>query len=218
MATQTQAPVENRFLLQDVDWETYEKLRAIPANWRLHMTYDRGDLEIMSPSKRHEILKSLIGRLIEAFTEELNIPIQTTGSTTWKRRARKRGLEADESYYIMNEAIVRGRRDYDPETDPPPDLAVEVEITSSALARMKIYEALGVREVWRHDGERLYVHVLTNEGKYEQRDRSLNLPLLPPAEVERFLREYQDRDETTCVRAFRQWVRETVSQDGAEGN
>jgi len=208
MATQTQSPVENRFLLRDVDWDTYEKLRAIPANWRLHMTYDRGELEIMSPSKRHELLKGLIGRLIEIFALELNIPIQTTGSTTWKDRALEQGLEADESYYIQNEAIVRDRSEFDPETDPPPDLAVEVEITSSALPRMNLYAALGVREVWRYDGERLHVHILTAEGNYEESDRSLNLPLLQPNEVERFLRQRQGVDETTWSRAFQQWVRE----------
>ena len=204
-------------VLRDVDWNTYETLRDIRANWHLRMTYDRGDLEIRSTSYKHERLKKLIGRLIHTFTEELNIAIQSTGSTTWKDVALEHGLEADESYYIQNEVIVRNRRDYDPEIDPPPDLAVEVEITSSALPRMKIYAALGVREVWRHDGKRLHVHILTNEGKYEQRDRSLNLPLLPPAEVERFLRESQGVDETTWIRSFRQWVREAVLKNPTEG-
>lgn len=217
MATQTQAPAENRFLLRDVDWETYEKLRAIPANWRLRMTYDRGELEFMSPSKMHERIKKLNGRMIEAFTEELNISIQSTSLTTWKNPVLEKALEADESYYIQNEAIVRGLGEFDPEVDPPPDLAIEIEITSSALPRMKVYAAFGVGDVWRHDGDRLSVHVLNEDGQYEESAQSVNLPLLPPAQVDRFLREYQDADETACVRAFRRWVREEAVKDRPEG-
>lgn len=213
MVARMQGMPAGALLLREVDWETYERLRDIEANWHLRMIYDRGDLEIRSTSYRQQRLKSLIRRLIQTFTLELNIPIQSTGFTTWKNPAFERSLEADESFYIQNEAIVRGKRDYDPETDPPPDLAVEVEITTGVLPRMKIYAALGVPEVWRYDGERLRIHILSDEGHYEQHERSVALPLLPPEEVERFLRECADANETAWIRTFRQWVRETVLKD-----
>src|SRR5262245_54289430 len=99
----------------------------------IRLTYDRAKLEIMTLSHGHENYATLIGRLIEALTEELNIPIHSGGSTTFKREAKKRGLEPDECYWIQNERVMRGRKDFEIDTDPPPDLAVEIDIMSSSL-------------------------------------------------------------------------------------
>ena len=119
------------------------------------LTYDSGELEIMSPLPEHEDWKKAIGGLVEILTLELDIPMRRLGSTTFRQKALQKGLEPDECYYIANEAAVRGKRRFDLRRDPPPDLVVEIDITHRAIDREKIYAAMGVPEIWRFDGRRL---------------------------------------------------------------
>jgi Uma2 family endonuclease len=162
---------------------------------------------MLSPSREHERLKRFIGRMIEVATEELNIPISSASSTTLKAEWKDRGLEADESYYLANEARVRGRDEIDLRVDPPPDLAVEVDISSSSLDQLSIYADLGVPEVWLYDGAALKVHQLQSDGTYTRQTRSPSLPFLPLEQLEGFLARRNETDETTWVRAFRAWVK-----------
>jgi Uma2 family endonuclease len=220
MAT-VQLPAEQRILLHNVSWQTYEALLNDlegPGAGGVRLTYDQGSLEIMTTSHGHENYAELIARFVEALTEELDVPIHSGGSTTFKRKAKKRGLEPDKCYWIQNEPLMRGKKEFDIDTDPPPDLAIEVAITSSSLNRMAIYAALGVPEVWRFDGEVLRIYQLGADGEYEPCDRSPTFPYLPPAEVVRFLRLSDTQDETSLVRAFRAWVREHIlpAHEGAE--
>ena len=104
----------------------------------------------------------------------------------------------------------RPKKKYDIETDPPPDLAVEIDITSSSIDRMGIYAALRVPEVWRLDREGLSVHHLGANGKYKEKDRSRAFPFLPMDEVRRFVREAETTDETTLMHSFHDWVRDTL--------
>jgi len=164
-------------------------------------------LEIMSPSLEHERLSSLIGRMIEAYTEELGIPIQTARSTTLKSELKQRGLEPDESYYITNEAQVRGLDEIDLSVNPPPDLAIEVDITSSSLDQLGIYAALGVPEVWICDGTNLAIYGLQTDGSYALLDRSSTLRTLLPQTIVEFLAKRNSTDETSWIRSFRQWVK-----------
>jgi len=194
-------------LLYDVSWSTYETLLADLDLRATRLTYDRGNLEIMSPSREHERLKRLIGRMIETMTLEWNIPISSGGSTTIKSEMKKRGLEPDECYYIANEARMRGKDDFDINVDPPPDLVVEVDITRSSLNRMDLYAAFGVPEVWRYDGTTLHVTQLQRDGTYAPQGQSPSFPLLPLAEIPRFLDQRNATDETNWIRSFRQWVR-----------
>jgi len=197
---------ESRVVLHGIPWSTFESLVAASDNRGARFTYDQGDLEIMSPSREHERLKRYIGRMIEAVTEERGIPIDSASSTTLRAEWEKRGLEADESYYIANEPAVRGKRKIDLGVDPPPDLAVEVDISSSSLDQLKIYASLGVPEVWMCDGVTLTVHRLQPGGEYARQTRSPTFPFLPLDELERFLARRDETDETTWIRSFRAWV------------
>lgn len=199
---------EASFLLRQVSWDFYETCLAEIGDRAVRLTYHRGNLEMMSPSKEHERCKRAIGRMIEALTEELNVPIQSAGSTTWRRKDLDCGLEPDECYYIEHEAQVRGRDTADPSSNPPPDLAVEIEITASALQRMPIYAELGVRELWRYDGKTLSFLQLADDGQYHACPRSLSFPLLLVEDLTRFMDARNDTDETTWIRSFRAWVRE----------
>jgi Uma2 family endonuclease len=145
--------------------------------------------------------------MVELFTLERRIPRHSGRSTTFRREAKKRGLEPDECYWIQNEPRMRSRKELDPERDPPPDLAIEVDITSSSLDRMSIYADFGVPEVWRFDGEVFAIHLL-HEGKYEPGECSVALPALPPDVVVRFLGLSDELGETELMHAFLDWVRQ----------
>lgn len=203
---------EERFLLNGISWATYEALVADLEHGGTRLTYDQGRLELMSPSRPHEWFGRLIGRMIETVTEELEIPISSTKSWTLKLELKRRGLEADESYYVANEPKVRGRDDSTLQRDPPPDLAVEVEISRPWIDKAPIYADLGVPEVWHYDGERLRVELLQEDGIYAQSPNSAAFPFLPVGKLEEFLERRAETDETTWIRRFRAWVREVISQ------
>jgi Uma2 family endonuclease len=201
---------DRRFLLQGIRWETYEALLKDQDTHRVRMTYDRGSLEFMSPGTPHESDKRRIGRMIEAMTEELNIPIRSGGSTTLRKQLLKRGLEPDECYWIQTEGAVRGLRKFDL-VEHPPDLAIEVESSRSALDRVAIYAALGVPELWRWDGTALHVAVRQADGNYAEQSQSAAFPFLPLEALVRFLGQAEEVDETTWIRSFRAWVRAEIA-------
>jgi Uma2 family endonuclease len=204
---------ETRVVLRNVAWDVYERLTSEAGRAGTRFTYDGGVLEIMSPSREHERVKRRIGRMIEAMTEELSIPIDSAGSTTLKSQLKQKGVEADECYYIANEPKVRGRDDLDLSTDPPPDLAVEIDISASSIDQLAIYSALGVPEVWFCDGTRVEFHAMVSGGAYARRDRSAAFPFLDAGDVERFLALRNEGDETTWIRSFRAWVQTRIGLD-----
>ncbi|HUS38891.1 MAG: Uma2 family endonuclease [Pirellulales bacterium] len=194
-------------VLHNIAWDTYKTLRDDEYNRNLRFTYDRGELEIMSPSREHERVKTLIGRMIETFTEILDIPISSGGSTTYRSEAKDRGLEPDECYYVANEAKMRGKDEVDLEIDPPPDLVVEVDITRRWLNRTAIYADLGVPEIWEYHEDKLIVHLLQPDGTYTQDGQSKCFPMIPLDGIQRFLDQRGEGNETSWIRSFREWVR-----------
>jgi Uma2 family endonuclease len=200
-------------VLDGVSWETYERLREEldDRGQRVYITYDRGRMVLMSPRPEHETWKRFIGRMVETFSMELNIPIRSVGSTTWRRREVEKGLEPDESYYVQREPSVRGRLGIDLRRDPPPDLAIEVEFTHHPADREGVYASLGVPELWHYDGEHLTCLQLGHDGKYQPAERSAAFPFLRPAQLEPFLTLITTTDETSLMRQFRDWVRQNLS-------
>lgn len=202
------AMTSSRVLLRNVPWEVYEALLAARGDDPVpRFAYDRGLLEIMSPSSRHEWVKKLTARLIEAYTEERGIGIKSAGSTTLKSQLKEKGLEPDESYYVQNEALVRFRDDLDLTFDPPPDFAVEIDVASSSLDKLELYASLGIREVWSYDGG-LVIHLASASGWMAPAERGRALPDLAVSDIQRFLAARGTLDETGLVRSFRAWVRE----------
>ena len=177
----------NRFLLKNISWQTYEALlKDMESQPGIRLTYDRGKLEIMTPLDPHETYSKLIGRFVETLTEELNIEIRSLGSRTCKREDLARGLEPDECYHIQNESVVRHLAQIDLNQVPPPDLVIEIDITSSSINRLDLYAALGVPEVWRYDGSQLIIYQL-QDGEYLVCASSPTFPQLTPSEIIRFL-------------------------------
>jgi Uma2 family endonuclease len=195
-------------VLDGVSWELYERLLKEIGDRPLRLTYDRGDLEIMSPLPEHEVIKTVLGRLIEALSEELDIPMSGYGSTTFRHEIQERGLEPDECFYFSNLGKVRGKRKLSPPRDPPPDLAVEVDISSRSVPRLPIYASLGVPEVWRFDRRTIQCLHLNREGEYLVKSRSKCFPMLRPSDLMRFVHTaLKSNNQTSVIKSFRTWVR-----------
>ncbi len=197
-------------VMSGVSWDTYQRLRQDldEAGSIIHITYDRGKMVLMSPLPRHGKWSRLIGQLIEAIAAERKTGFSAYGDATWKREDLQRGLEGDESYYIQHAEAMRGKGEIDLTEDPPPDLAVEVEVTHHPLDKSSVYAALGVPELWRYDGRRLSVFLLQPDGIYAPSELSAAFAGFTPGELHRFIGMYPASLDLEITAAFRKWLRE----------
>jgi Uma2 family endonuclease len=192
---------EQRVLLRSISWQTYESLADNSDRTGRFLTYDRGQLEIMSPSKAHESGKTMLGRMVERFAEEQQIDVCSTASTTFKRKDIDRGFEADESYYVRHEALVRDKVEIDLMVDPPPDIVIEIASTRSVINTLALFASIGVPEVWRYDGDQLWIYRLSDEA-YESTGQSLELPGFPVEAATKILKAIGQASETQLIRRF----------------
>ena len=194
----------NHLLLPSIRWETYRAIADdLEAQPNKRLTYDNGLLEIRMPSDLHESYKKLLGRIVEALTEALEIEICSLGSMTCDRQDLARGLEPDQCYYIQNEAKIWGNEKINLQIDPPPDLAIEIDITSSSINRFAIYAKLAVPEIWRYDGQIITIHHLVGD-RYVLSDRSLALPILSTVDLQNFLNLKRILKENALIRRVRE--------------
>jgi Uma2 family endonuclease len=196
-----------------VNWETYEQLLEVfEERPRIRLTYDRGDLEIMVPSQEHEKDGEFLARMIVIMTEEFGLPLQHGGSTTLKRKRMKKGLEPDKCFWIANAAKVAGVKQLNLKIHPPPDLAIEVDVSRSSLDRFGIFRTLGVGELWRLDGDDLYFHVLGTDGKYTEVPTSRTFAGIAPADLMVFVKQSRNAvDQNMPAAGFRAWVKQRLA-------
>ncbi|MEH1900773.1 MAG: Uma2 family endonuclease [Nostoc sp.] len=198
---------EQRTVLHNVSWETFEALlRDTSEDRGSRFAYDCGVLEIMTPLFEHENPKIQFDRLIFALAVELKIKIRSAGSTTLKRQPITKGIEPNTCYYIQNEPAIRGKEELDLRIDSAPDLAVEIDITSSSVNKFNIYAALGVGELWRYNGEVLKFYQLV-ESQYIEIKVSIAFPLIYVNDMNRFIHQSKTMDEIDLVQSFSAWVR-----------
>jgi Uma2 family endonuclease len=202
-----------RVTIPFADWEMYEQLqKAFERRPGIRLTYDRGELEIMVPSQEHEKDGEFLARSFVILTEEYGLPIQHGGSTTLKRKRMKKGLEPDKCFWIANAAKVAGVTRLNLKIHPPPDLAIEVEVSRSALDRIGIYRTLGVGELWRLDGDDLHFHILGSDQKYTEVATSPTFAGITPAELMGFVQQARGvADQNLPATAFRAWVKQKVA-------
>jgi Uma2 family endonuclease len=197
-----------RLVLDNVDWPAYEAIgEALLNRANIRLTYDRGSLEIMTLSPEHERLKVLLGCCVLVLADETGVRLGGFGSTTYKSELIKRGLEPDQCYYHKNLARMRGVKRLDLTRDPPPDVAIEIDVTNSSVNRMDLYAKLGVPELWRFEDEKLRVYQLAAD-RYEPIDHSPTFPNVPVGDLVPFLAIGLNEDDTTMIRAVRAWVRD----------
>ena len=193
---------ESRRVLHGVSWKLYRKLRKMPENYNIRMTYDRGELEIMSPSPLHEGIATLLGNLITVWTLELEIPIRSCRTMTIRRAALNRGFEPDNCYYVQHEPQMWDKKKLNFKIDPPPDLAIEVEVTRKLWQEAEIYAAFRVPELWCWSGNSLKVFELSQDGEYVARETSICFPDFPIAKVEEIVRQLGTMHETDAHPLF----------------
>src|SRR6516164_2611227 len=164
------SPPEQRVVLHNVSWETYEHILAEHSDCSSpRFTFDHGELEIVTLSPEHERYNRRIADLIGVLADEMDVEAEDLGSTTFKRQELERGFEPDSCFYVENIERVHGKDRIDLAVDPPPDLVVEVDITSPSISKLPIFAEFGIPEVWRFDGERLSILRL-RRGNYQEVD------------------------------------------------
>lgn len=203
---------EQRVILRNVSWETYGRLLNDHLDSSApRFTFDRGMLEIMSPSPEHEKFNRRIAQLVLAFAEEMGVESEDLGSTTFRREDLERGFEPDSCFYIENEESIRGKSRIDLTVDPPPDLVIEIDLTSLSMNKLPIYARIGVPEVWRYDGRRFVILKLEGDG-YVEANESIVLPPATAAALSDLVEKGKTTQRTDWLRAVREWVRERAGQ------
>jgi Uma2 family endonuclease len=202
-------PAEQRIVLHDIAWETYERLltdhvdRSVP-----HFTYDHGDLEIVTPSIDHERDNRTLDLLVEIVASEWSIDIINVGSATFKRRDLEQGFEPDTGFYIQHEEDIRGKTEIDLLVDPPPDLVIEIEVTLSAIPKLPLYARMGIPEVWRLHDDHVTILRLADIG-YRETLTSEALAPLTSAILTDLLHASHSLRRTVWMRQLQQWAQGT---------
>jgi len=206
-----QSSEEKLITLIGIKWLTFKAIMSDVGDgrsWRI--AYAEGVLEIRMPLTEHEEPKGMIESFVEAFADALDIEVRKLGALTLEREDLARAIEPDSCFYIQNESVVRGKS-INLLADPPPDLVVESDYTSSSLNKFSIYASLGVPEIWRYRNQCLVVYQLV-EGNYEERENSLAFPFLPIAEIPGLIEQSKAIGQRAAVRLFRDRVREVLAE------
>ncbi|MCC5629763.1 Uma2 family endonuclease [Nostoc sphaeroides] len=198
-----------QMLLQDISWQQLENiLEEMGERRAARISYSHGWLEIMVPLPEHEKDKEYIGELVRVLLDKLQIDFEPFGSTTLKNERSQQAVEPDTSFYIQNQAAVIGKNRIDLNIDPPPDLAIEIDITSRT--RFENYQILGVPELWRHTQQGLEIFLL-KEGKYIKSESSPNFPNIPIVElVNEYVQQCLTIGRSQAMRNFRDWVKNNL--------
>ncbi len=198
-----------QLLLEDVSWQQFESiLGELGESRAARLSYSNGLLEIMVPLPEHEKAKEIIGDMVKILLEERQIAFEPLGSTTLKNERMNQAVEPDACFYIQNQAAVIGKNRLDMSVDPPPDLAIEIDLTSRT--QLDNYQILGVPELWRYARRGLQINVL-QAGRYVESDFSPTFPGIPIVElVNRYVQQSQVSGRTQAIQAFRSWVQDNL--------
>ena len=198
-----------QLLLEDVSWQQLESMLVELGDSRAaRLSYSNGILEIMVPLPEHEKAKEIIGDMVKILLSERGINYDSLGSTTLKNERMTQAVEPDTCFYIQNQAAVIGKNRLDMSIDPPPDLAIEIDLTSRTL--LDNYQILGVPELWRYGRRGLQINILEG-GRYRESEFSPTFPDIPIIElVNRYVKQSQISGSSQAIQAFRNWVRENL--------
>lgn len=210
---QLSVPPGQSVLVKNITWHKFEDiLEELGEHRASRLAYYKGVLEIMVPLGEHENSNRFMEQLISVLAEEMNLNIKRFGSSTLKRANMDSGAEPDSCYYIQNEPSVRSKRNIDLDSDPPPDLVVEIDITSSSLNKHEIYAALEIPEIWRYHQKKLQVFVLSQQPRsYSQRLSSPTFPNINLSTIPEFIERSLVDGEIPTLKTFRTWVRQQVA-------
>ncbi|MGI8638984.1 MAG: Uma2 family endonuclease [Pyrinomonadaceae bacterium] len=194
--------------LANVSWEIYDQ--AVQIYWGKQSPrfyYQKGKLLIMPTSKKHEDLNRAIASFVEVCCLEWEVNWRNFGSATYQGGKSKGGFEPDSCFYFKNEAIVEGKEKLDLSSDSPPELIVEVDMTSSSTERESIFAEFGVAEIWRYENEQMQILILTGT-KYKTTERSLALPLVTSEVLTNFVLQSRNLSRLEWLKSVRSWAKE----------
>jgi Uma2 family endonuclease len=203
---QIRVPPGQRVVVEEVSWPTFEAIvEELGEHRGTRVAYSKGTLEIVVPLPEHEKSKVIISDLVKVLLDELDMPWESLGSTTFRRKDMAAGIEPDDCFYIQHQALMVGKDRIDLMVDPPPDLVIEVDVTSTT--ELQAYEALRVPEIWRYHNRTLQIHVW-HGGQYVASPNSPTFPQIPVTEgIVQFVEMSRMIGTAATLRAFRQWVR-----------
>lgn len=194
-------------VVPQVAWDDYEYLLdELAEGPHLRVSYDCGRLEIVSPSPEHGEYADFLNDLVRAYADAQDMELEKRGNATWKRKALEKGVEADACYYVQNAERIIGKRTIDLESDPPPDIVVEIDITRNSERKFPIYAALAVPEVWTYDGKKVQLYELS-ERRYVPILESRFLPRLTGQILADAIEVSKTRGQKTALNAFRRRIR-----------
>jgi Uma2 family endonuclease len=200
-------PGDSVLIQHGVGWHDYEELLdAVGEASSVRICYDEGTLQVMSPSSKHEYVTKLIERLVDRISIHQHIKVLFYGSATLKKQSEQKGAEPDACFYIQTADAVGTKEQIDFNTDPPPDVVLEIDIHHESISKFAIYAAFGVSELWRYDGEALTIYHL-RDGQYALADASLSLPILTSTVLTEFLARSPKEDQYDIVLAFEAWLK-----------
>lgn len=201
-----------QIVLEGISWQTYQALlKDLGGHRASRLAYDQGILEITMPSDLHEIINRLLALMVTALTDELAMKIRGYGSTTLDREDLARGIEPDSCFYIQNVERILGRK-LDIKTNPPPDLAIEVDISRSSRRRFGIYSQLKIPEVWRYTQQNGVIIHRLQDNDYVECEFSPTFPIVSGALLWQFLQLAETEDDNGVIRALRQWLRTQIKK------
>jgi Uma2 family endonuclease len=196
-----------KVILEDISWGTYQRLMDERGErGKPRYAYDRGKLEIVVTCYVHEKLKHDLATLVELIAEALELDIDGAGSTTFQREDLAQGFEPDASFYIQHAARIRGQKQIDLDTDPPPELVIEIDITHPSLNKFPIFAGLGIPEVWRYHKQALTIFRLES-GSYREQTASVVFVRLTGSHLTRLLADSQRMKRPEWLRSVRELVR-----------
>ena len=206
----TTNPKADRVVLYHLNWEQFNNLlKNLGNNRSARIAYDQGTLEIMTPLPEHEYFKERISDTIKDIAEILDLDCECLGSSTWKREVKQAGVEPDNCFYFQNEPLIRGKLTFDLNQDPPPDLALEIDLTSKSLDRFPIYARLGVPEIWCYDSGKLNIYQLEGAA-YIETEKSGIFPNLNLQEIPVLIESSRQLGRRVFRKTIREWVTKQI--------
>jgi len=202
----------DRVVLHNLSWQQFENILANLGDRRsARIAYYDHVLEIMTPLPEHEYYKEQLGDVVKFIGEALDLNYECYGSSTWKREIMQAGVEPDNCFYFQNEFLIRGKLHFDLNQDPPPDLALEVDLTSKSIPRLPLYARLGVPEIWQYDDGVLTIYQL-HQGAYQTSATSAIFPQLKITELPQLIEQYRPQGRRAFQQAVKDWIQAQIGQ------
>lgn len=195
-----------------VPWSVYLRVAEFrdQRGSGVRITFDRGRIELMSPKFRHEKPSHRLGLIINALARAFGYKVVSARTTTLQQEQAEQGLEPDNCFYVQSALAILAVDDIDLAIHPPPDLAIEVDVSRSSVPKEPIYATMGVPELWRHDKGGVTIRVLS-EGAYATSSTSRSFPKVQAEDLKNLLDQTSVMDDIDAEDHYRAWAKTLIA-------